>query len=126
VQHLYTIRIEFLTAFSCLKATLSGDEDHSYPLADRIGILQFTATCVINPTPLCAGPVEDETMAQRCDICGKGPMTGSNISHAHNVTKRRWIPNIQRVRAMVDGRPTYIKVCTRCLRSGKVVKAPRV
>jgi len=46
-------------------------------------------------------------MAQRCDICGKGPMTGNNISHAHNVTKRRWLPNLQRVRAMVDGKPTY-------------------
>jgi large subunit ribosomal protein L28 len=76
--------------------------------------------------PASCGPLEDRTMAQRCDICGKGPMTGSNISHAHNVTKRRWIPNLQRVRAMVDNRPTYIRVCTRCLRSGKVVKAPRV
>ena len=65
-------------------------------------------------------------MAQRCDICGKGPMTGHNISHAHNLSKRRWLPNIQRVRAVVDGRPQYIKVCTRCPRSGKVVKAPRV
>ncbi len=64
-------------------------------------------------------------MAQRCDICGKGPMTGNNISHAHNVTKRRWQPNLQRVRAVVDGRPTTLRVCTRCIRSGKVVKAPR-
>jgi len=62
-------------------------------------------------------------MAQRCEICGKGPMSGSNISHAHNVTKRRWLPNIQRVRAMVDGKPKYVKVCTRCIRSGKVSKA---
>ncbi len=65
-------------------------------------------------------------MAQRCEICGKGPMTGSNISHAHNVTKRRWRPNIQRVRALVDGKAKYVKVCTRCIRSGKVTKAPRV
>ncbi|MCG6949912.1 MAG: 50S ribosomal protein L28 [Acidobacteria bacterium] len=65
-------------------------------------------------------------MAQRCEICGKGPMTGNNISHAHNLTKRRWKPNIQRVRAMVDGSPKYIKVCTRCIRSGKVTKAPRI
>ena len=63
-------------------------------------------------------------MAQRCEICGKGPMTGSNISHAHNVTKRRWRPNIQRVRAMVDGKPKYVKVCTRCIRSGKVTQSP--
>jgi large subunit ribosomal protein L28 len=65
-------------------------------------------------------------MAQRCEICGKGPITGSTISHAHNVTKRRWLPNLQRVRAMVDGKPTYIKGCTRCIRSGKVIKAPRI
>jgi len=65
-------------------------------------------------------------MAQRCDICGKGPMTGNKISHAHNLTKRRWLPNIQKVRAMVDGRPQIVKVCTRCIRSGKVTKAPRI
>ena len=64
-------------------------------------------------------------MAQRCDICGKGPMTGSTISHAHNVSKRRWLPNLQRVRAMVDGSVRTIRVCTRCIRSGLVVKAPR-
>jgi large subunit ribosomal protein L28 len=69
--------------------------------------------------------LEVDIMAQRCDICGKGPMTGNNISHAHNVTKRRWQPNLQRVRAVVDGRPTTLRVCTRCIRSGKVVKAPR-
>ncbi len=65
-------------------------------------------------------------MAQRCEICGKGPMTGNTISHAHNLNKRRWLPNLKKVRAMVDGRPRTIKVCTRCLRSGKVVKAPRL
>lgn len=64
-------------------------------------------------------------MAQRCEICGKGPMTGHNVSHAHNVTKRRWLPNLQRVRAMVDGRPQHIRVCTECIRSGRVVKVPR-
>jgi large subunit ribosomal protein L28 len=71
------------------------------------------------------GKRRNQIMAQRCEICGKGPLTGSKISHAHNVTKRRWLPNLHRVRAMVDGRPTYIKVCTRCIRSGKVIKAPR-
>jgi large subunit ribosomal protein L28 len=65
-------------------------------------------------------------MAQRCEICGKGPMTGSNISHAHNVTKRRWQPNLQSVRALVDGQTKTIRVCTRCIRSGKVAKAPRL
>ena len=65
-------------------------------------------------------------MAQRCEICGKGPMSGNTISHAHNVNKRRWLPNLQRVRALVDGKPQYIRVCTRCIRSGKVIKAPRL
>jgi len=61
-------------------------------------------------------------MAQRCEICGKGPMTGHKISHAHNVSKRRWLPNLQRVRAVVDGSTKTVRVCTRCIRSGKVVK----
>jgi len=65
-------------------------------------------------------------MAQRCEICGKGPMTGHTVSHAHNVRNRRWLPNLQRVRALVDGRPQQIRVCTECIRSGRVVKAPRV
>ena len=62
-------------------------------------------------------------MARKCEICGKGPMTGSNISHAHNVTKRRWYPNLQKVHAIVDGVRKRVRVCTRCIRSGKVVKA---
>ena len=52
-------------------------------------------------------------------------MSGHNVSHAHNLTKRTWNPNLQRVRAMVDGRVRNIDVCTRCLRSGKVTKAVR-
>ena len=42
-------------------------------------------------------------MAQRCDVCGKGPAVGHKISHAHNVTKRRWLPNLASLRAMVGG-----------------------
>ena len=52
-------------------------------------------------------------------------MSGHNVSHAHNLTKRKWNPNLQRVRALVDGRPSMVSVCTRCLRGGKVLKAPR-
>jgi large subunit ribosomal protein L28 len=62
-------------------------------------------------------------MAKRCEICGKGPVVGRNISHAHNVTPRRFEPNLQRVRALVNGGIQRLRVCTRCLRSGKVVKA---
>ena len=59
-------------------------------------------------------------MANYCEICGKGMMTGMNVSHSHLKTKRTWKPNIQRVRAIVDGEVKRINVCTRCLRSGKV------
>ncbi|MBW2646088.1 MAG: 50S ribosomal protein L28 [Deltaproteobacteria bacterium] len=58
----------------------------------------------------------------KCRICGKGFQTGHNVSHAHNVTNRRFYPNLQRVRAVMDGQVKRIKVCTRCLRSGAVVK----
>jgi len=61
-------------------------------------------------------------MAKRCEICGKRPSVGHHVSHAHNLTKRRWLPNLHRVRAIVDGTPRRIQVCTRCIRSGKVVK----
>ena len=61
-------------------------------------------------------------MAQRCDVCGKGPQFGSRVSHAHNVTSRRFNPNLQRVRSVLAGVQKKIRVCTRCLRSGKVVK----
>ena len=62
-------------------------------------------------------------MAQRCDICGKGPLFGNRVSHAHNVTNRRFNPNLQRVRAVLDnGTHKRVKACTRCLRSGRVRK----
>jgi len=62
-------------------------------------------------------------MARTCDICGKGTVTGNKVSHANNRTKRTWKPNLHSVRAMVGKSKTTLKVCTRCLRSGKVVKA---
>ena len=62
-------------------------------------------------------------MAKRCDVCGKGPMVGNNVSHAHNTTRRRWLPNLQRVRARIDGRVKRIRACTQCIKSGRVVKA---
>jgi large subunit ribosomal protein L28 len=62
-------------------------------------------------------------MAQQCEICGKKPQAGNRISHAHNVTKRRWNVNLRPVHAKVAGQGKRIRVCTSCLRSGKVVKA---
>jgi len=62
-------------------------------------------------------------MAKKCAICGKVGLYGSSISHAHNVTKRRWNVNLQSVRAVVNGAAKRIRVCTSCLRNGKVQKA---
>jgi large subunit ribosomal protein L28 len=62
-------------------------------------------------------------MAKQCEICGKRPVVGSHISHAHNVNKRRFNPNLQRVRANQGGRIKRMMVCTQCIKSGKVVKA---
>jgi large subunit ribosomal protein L28 len=62
-------------------------------------------------------------MSKMCEICGKKPMVGSNISHAHNITKRRFNPNLQSVRALYKGRVKKMVVCTQCIKSGNVVKA---
>ena len=61
-------------------------------------------------------------MAKVCQICGKGPLTGNNVSHAHNKTRRRWLPNLKRVRMATAGGTVRARVCTRCIRSGAVVK----
>jgi large subunit ribosomal protein L28 len=63
-------------------------------------------------------------VARQCDLCGKTKGRGSKISHAHNVSRRTWEPNLQRVRALVGGYSKHLKVCTRCIRSNKVQKAP--
>ena len=62
-------------------------------------------------------------MAFKCDVCGKGPLVGNQVSHANNKTKKRTLPNLQRVRALIDGSHKHIRVCTRCLKAGKVTKA---
>ncbi|MCL2102514.1 MAG: 50S ribosomal protein L28 [Syntrophorhabdaceae bacterium] len=59
----------------------------------------------------------------KCSICEKGPSFGHNVSHANNKTRKVWRPNIQRVKAIQDGTVRYIKVCTQCIKSGRVVKA---
>ena len=64
-------------------------------------------------------------MARRCGITGKSVLTGNNVSHANNKTKRRWLPNLQKIRISRDGQPVMAKVCTQCIRSGRVTKAPR-
>jgi len=67
--------------------------------------------------------VWSEVMAQICDICGKGPQFGNNISHAHNVSRRRWNVNLQVVKALVNGAPKRLRVCASCIKSGKIAKA---
>lgn len=59
----------------------------------------------------------------KCAVCGKGVVSGFQVSHSHIRTKRTWSPNIQTVKAIVNGSPRRIKVCTRCLKSGKVTRA---
>ena len=62
-------------------------------------------------------------MSRVCQVTGKGPMVGNNVSHANNKTKKTWHPNIQKVKALRNGTVRSIKVCTRCIRSGHVTKA---
>ena len=61
-------------------------------------------------------------MAWKCDICGKRPLVGNNVSHANNKSRRRFLPNLKSVRAIVSGRVRKLRVCTQCIRSGKVTK----
>jgi large subunit ribosomal protein L28 len=68
---------------------------------------------------------ELRVMAAVCEVCGKHPSFGMSVSHSHRRTKRRWDPNIQRIRALVNGVPRRVHVCTSCIKAGKVTKAVR-
>lgn len=61
-------------------------------------------------------------MAQ-CDVCGKGLSFGIQVSHSHRRTNRTWKPNVRKIKAIINGTPKTINVCTRCLRSNKVTRA---
>ena len=61
-------------------------------------------------------------MASVCDICGKGPGFGNNVSFSHRRTRRRWNPNVQRVRALVGGTPKRLYVCTSCIKAGRITR----
>lgn len=61
-------------------------------------------------------------MSKVCELCGKRPMVGYKVSHAHNKSKKRWYPNLQKVRSLQNGRTRRMSVCTSCIRSGAVVK----
>ena len=58
----------------------------------------------------------------KCEFCGKGVSFGIQVSHSHRRSNRTWKPNVKRVKAVVDGSPRHVYVCSRCLRSGKVKK----
>ena len=65
-------------------------------------------------------------MSRVCEICGKGPLRGYNVSHAHNKTKKVSYPNVQKIRILEpSGRVRRARVCTRCIRSNRIAKAPR-
>jgi large subunit ribosomal protein L28 len=78
--------------------------------------LRLLAGCVIHD-------IKVELMARVCAVCAKGPVTGNNVSHANNRSKRRWYPNLQTVRVLVDGAPKRIRVCTQCLKGNRIKKA---
>ena len=64
-------------------------------------------------------------MARVCQVTGKAPMVGNNVSHANNKTKRRFLPNLQRVKAVVNGEVRYVRVAASALKKGLVTKAPK-
>jgi len=64
-------------------------------------------------------------MARRCAVCGKGPLVGNNVSHANNKSKTRSLPNLRSVRINDAGEVKHVRVCTRCLKANKVLKAGR-
>jgi large subunit ribosomal protein L28 len=78
----------------------------------------------VDPATLSLSDHKDwsNTMAAKCDLCGKGPQFGNNISHANNTTRRRWNVNLRPVKAKVEGASKRIRVCTSCIKTGKVVK----
>lgn len=59
----------------------------------------------------------------KCEICGKGPRFGNNVSHANNKTRKTWKPNVQRVKTASGGTVRHVRACTRCIKSGRVVKS---
>jgi len=62
-------------------------------------------------------------MSKVCEICGKSPVSGRNVSHSHRVTNRTYRPNIQKMTIKVNGHVRKANVCTKCLKAGKVERA---
>ena len=62
-------------------------------------------------------------VAKVCQVCGKRPSTGHNVSNSYRHTKRRWLPNLQRVRTATSKGNKRMRVCTSCIKAGKIQKA---
>jgi len=82
----------------------------------------FERICVHGQQMIVENILEVVPMSKVCDICGKRPQVGNNVSHANNRTKKTWYPNLQKVNALINGQKKKITVCTRCIRSGAVKK----
>ncbi|MCG9478798.1 MAG: 50S ribosomal protein L28 [Actinomycetia bacterium] len=61
-------------------------------------------------------------MSAKCDICGKGPLFGNSVSHSHKKTRKVFKPNLQKIKAEINGKVKRINICSRCLKSNKVKK----
>jgi large subunit ribosomal protein L28 len=61
-------------------------------------------------------------MARFCDYCGKGPVSGNLVSHSNIETRTRWLPNLSRMKAVINGTTRTVRACSRCIRSGKVTR----
>ena len=95
---------------------------HPTPLGEQMDLADIFAGLFVGRLGEKRSIERRRVMAAVCEVCGKGPSWGMSVSHSHRRTKRRWSPNIQRVRAVVKGTPTRLHVCTGCIKSGKVVK----
>ena len=84
---------------------------------------RFSASIVDDALNPCILTSEEVLNMAKCEFCGKGVTFGIQVSHSHRRTNRPWKPNVKRVKAIVDGTPKHVYVCTRCLRSGKVTRA---
>jgi len=62
---------------------------------------------------------EVNIMSKKCEICGKGPVTGNSVSHSNRKTRKTWLPNLQKSSLIIEGKTKSMKVCTRCLRTNK-------
>ena len=78
--------------------------------------------CLRCKRQLCYDSKEVQRMA-KCEFCDKGVTFGIKVSHSHRRSNRPWKPNVKRVKAVINGTPRHVYVCTRCLRSGKVTRA---